>query len=81
MLNTFDPSMFPSAIWSLCLDAATMLEASSGMEVPPASTVVAMNLSLTPMALASSVAFFSFLCDLEKDLLCFFAFFFLQLSY
>ena len=56
MLNTFEPRIFPRANWSLCLAAATIQVASSGKDVPPARTVIAMNLSLTPMLRARAVA-------------------------
>ena len=56
MLNTFDPKILPSANWSLFFLIATKEVASSGSDVPPASMVTAMNLSLTPVARANSVA-------------------------
>ena len=56
ILKTLDPRMFPKASLSYPLNAATRLVASSGSEVPPASMVTAMNLSLTPICLAKSVA-------------------------
>ena len=59
MLNTFEPMMLPRASWPFFLAAATTQVASSGIEVPPARMVMAMNLSLTPRARASSVALFT----------------------
>ena len=59
VLEMLEPSMFPSASWPLPLRAATMLVASSGIEVPAASTVTAINLSDTPKPFAISVAAFT----------------------
>ena len=55
-LNRLEPMMLPNASWPFFLTAAATQVASSGMEVPPARMVMAMNLSLTPSALAMAVA-------------------------
>lgn len=56
MLNTLEPKTFPIAIPLLPLRAATMLVASSGKEVPPATIVSPITASLTPRYCATAVA-------------------------
>ena len=56
MFPIFDPRMFPSASCPLPLRAATTQVASSGIDVPAAMTVIAMNLSETPNIWARAVA-------------------------
>ena len=59
MLEMFEPSMFPRASWPRPFIAATTQVASSGIDVPAAITVIAMNLSDTPNNRAISVAEFT----------------------
>ena len=56
ILEIFDPRIFPRASCPLPFSAATTQVASSGIDVPAAMTVIAMNLSETPKIFAISVA-------------------------
>ena len=56
MFEMLEPRILPSASCPLPFNAATMQVASSGMDVPAAIIVIAMNLSDTPRAFAISVA-------------------------
>ena len=53
----FEPRTFPRASWPFPLTAATMLVASSGIEVPAATIVIAMNFSDIPRIFASFESF------------------------
>ena len=52
----FEPRTFPNANDGLPLNIETRLEANSGIEVPPATRVMAMTASDTPSDLAIAVA-------------------------
>ena len=52
----FDPITLPSAISALPLNSDTSDEASSGSDVPPATSVMAITDSLTPRLRAIDVA-------------------------
>ena len=56
MLAMFDPMTLPSAMSDLPLTSETTDEASSGSDVPPATSVRAMTDSLTPSFRAMDVA-------------------------
>ena len=56
MLNTLDPKTFPIAMPLCPLRAETMLVASSGSEVPPATMVRPMTASLMPSEEANAEA-------------------------
>jgi len=59
MLKMLLPTMLPMAISALPLRAAITEVKSSGSEVPRATTVRPMNLSLTPAVLARKLALFT----------------------
>ena len=56
MLAMFDPMTLPSAMSALPLNSDTSDEASSGSDVPPATSVMAITDSLIPSRRAISVA-------------------------
>ena len=58
MMAMFDPMTLPSAISALPLSSDTTDEASSGSDVPPATSVMAMTDSLIPSVRAIAVALF-----------------------
>ena len=58
MLAMFDPMTLPSAISDFPLSRDTTDEASSGSDVPPATSVMAITDSLMPSLRAISVALF-----------------------